>query len=106
MSPRLCPGRHSQTLGLFLPFSLSTGEQTEAEIRSLGLQGGRISGDVILEEGARLGGAKTGLYGQAPRGSTVSSFVTGFPLAAGPGLEALDSFVSSALKGSFGSVLS
>lgn len=52
-----------------------------------------------------LGGAKTGLYGQAPRGSTVSSFVTGFPLAAGPGLEALDSFDSSALKGSFGSQL-
>lgn len=34
MSLRLCPGRHSQTLGLFLPFSLSTGEQTEAEIRA------------------------------------------------------------------------
>ena len=38
--------------------------------------------------------AETGLDGQAPKGSSVSAFVKGFPLAAGPGLRSLASFVS------------
>lgn len=56
--------------------------------------------------GCVQGNAEAGLYSQAPKGSSLSSFVNGFPLATRPGLESFPSFVSSVLKGSFGSVLS